>query len=424
MTDTKILDHTDSPESTSNADVMELVNDFANESNPMERSHLCLLKDARTGAAYLECHIRANKVVKLGTVDVPLDPEEQAEYRANRELVEDHVAFEQMKEDALNHRTFSNIVCEFTRAFDPDHPLKIVGGQHRFTAIQGALENGVDEWHGLKVYFGLDNDQRIDVQLISNTNIAVSTDLFDRMQETLSGPQLRNWCQEVGLLASGQDFADKRGRASPLTVRAARTFVVNYFLGRSIQEDKFDQSETTPSICKSGIADNDWQTLKAKNPKLWKDTGLLEAGKAFAGLIEAQRQAFESSTSTKKRNLDFAEKALNYAVLSAWAFAAGVLHSNPVRLQRHYLLKDQTGKDPLNAAVLAKGRHKTDAENYRGLGYRTDSKERGRLMELFFLQAEKGDGISAALVDVAIKKYHAKEAQLEVVRAQQKAIGA
>lgn len=283
---------------------------------------------------------------------------------------------------------------------------------------------GIDEWHGLKVYFGLDNDQRIDVQLISNTNIAVSTDLFDRMQETLSGPELRNWCQAVNLLASGQDFADKRGRASPLTVRAARTFIVNYFLGRAIEQDKFDQSETTPTICKSGSADNDWQVLKTKNPELWEDKGLLEAGKAYAALIEAQRKAFEPSVGVKKnRNIDFAEKALNYAVLSAWAFAAGVLYSNSVRLKRHYSLKDQSGKDPLNAAVLAKGRHKTDPENYRGLGYRTDSKERGRLMELFFVQAEKGEGISSGLVDVAIKKFHAKEAQLEVIRAQLKAMG-
>lgn len=424
MTKTNIIDYTQLPDGKPKAAVMELLQDFANESEPLERAHLLLLRDIRTGAIYVECHILASKLIELGTVDVPLDPEEQADYRANRELVEDHVAFEQMKEDALLRRTFSNLVCEFSRAFDEGHPLKIVGGQHRFTAIQEALTKGIDEWHGLKVYFGLDNDQRIDVQLISNTNIAVSTDLFDRMQETLSGPELRNWCQEVGLLSSGQDFADKRGRASPPTVRAARTFIINYFRGREVAPDKFDQSETTPLICKSGTADNDWQALKAKHPELWQDTGLLDAGKAFAALIAAQRQAFQPSAKAKKKNIDFAEKALNYAVLSAWAFTAGVLYPNQARLKRHYSLKDQSGKDPLNAAILAKGRHKTDPENYRGLGYRTDSKERGRMVELFFLQAEKGEGISSGLVDVAIKKFHAKEAQLEVLRAQQRVAGA
>jgi hypothetical protein len=420
---TVINDHTQLQDGEGKTAVLELVKDFAAESEPLERQHLLLLRDLRTGAIYLECHIRASRLIKLGTVDVPLDPDEQSEYKANREIVEDHVAFEQMKEDALQRRTFSNLVCEFSRTFDPDHPLKIVGGQHRFTAIQNSLDQGIDELHGLKVYFGLDPEQRIDVQLISNTNIAVSTDLFDRMQETLSGPELRNWCQTVGLLDCDVDFADKRARTSPLTVRAARTFIVNYFRGRDVVAENFDHSETTPTICKSGIADTEWQSLKAKKQNLWTDTGLREAGVAFAGLIAAQRKAFGPGSGVKKANVDYAEKALNYAVLSAWSFIAGVLHGNVVRLKRHYALKDVSGKDPLNAAVLSKGRHKTDSDSYRGLGYRTDAKERGRLAELFFLQAEKGDGLSGPLVDVAIKKFHAKEAQLEVIRAQQKVAG-
>lgn len=74
----------------------------------------------------------------------------------------------------------------------------------------------------------------------------------------------------------------------------------------------------------------------------------------------------------------------------------------------------------MNAAALAKGKHASDAENYRGLGFRTDAKERGRFVELFYLQAEKGEGITAPLVDLAIKKYHAKQAILEVQTAEQK----
>jgi hypothetical protein len=74
----------------------------------------------------------------------------------------------------------------------------------------------------------------------------------------------------------------------------------------------------------------------------------------------------------------------------------------------------------LNAAALAKRRHKTDLDSYRGLGYRTDPKERGRLVELFYVQAEDGKGITASSVDIAIKKYHAKQAQLEVLKAQAK----
>ena len=71
----------------------------------------------------------------------------------------------------------------------------------------------------------------------------------------------------------------------------------------------------------------------------------------------------------------------------------------------------------MNVGALVKGRHKSDTDQYRGLGYRTDSKERGRFAELFFLQAEDGSGITKANINIAIMKYHAKQAQLEVEKA-------
>ena len=67
-------------------------------------------------------------------------------------------------------------------------------------AIETALEGGIDEYHGFKIFFGLNTEQRLDVQLISNTNISVSNDLLDRMFETVKGPELRTWCQETGIL--------------------------------------------------------------------------------------------------------------------------------------------------------------------------------------------------------------------------------
>jgi hypothetical protein len=155
---------------------------------------------------------------------------------------------------------------------------------------------------------------------------------------------------------------------------------------------------------------------------MWTDPGLLRAGKAFAALIKAQRDAFISTGKGKpKPRPDFPEKALNPAILAAWSFIAGMLHSNETRLKKHYSLSLTTGHDPLNAAFLATGRHKTDPANYRGLGYRTDAKERGRLAELFYLQAEKGDGITKAIIDVAIAKFHAKQATLEVNKLEAKA---
>jgi hypothetical protein len=198
-----------------------LIRDFVSTLNPSESADvLQLFVDAKTLALYCECHVFASKLVPNSTIDVPLDPEEQAEYRANREVVADAAAFKAMKEDARERRSFSNIVTEFTKEFDEETPLKIIGGQHRFESIREALANGIDEIHGIKVYFGLTQEQRLDAQLISNTVIAVPTDLYDRMQETMRGPQLRNWCQKVGLLDSDKDFSEKRQRGGQITVSA------------------------------------------------------------------------------------------------------------------------------------------------------------------------------------------------------------
>ena len=400
--------------------LLGLVKGFVAECQPLEQGDFHLLADCCTGAFFSECHIRASTLVKHGTVDVPLDPEEQTEYRANREVVEDHVAYERMKADAVNGRAFSNLVVEFRLPKDEERSLMVIGGQHRFHAIQFAHEKGVDEYHGIKVYFGLDTDQRLDVQLISNTNIAVSSDLLDRMYETWAGPELRTWCQEVGLLYEGQDFADKRQRGQPITVRAARTFIMNYLAGKQIDPERFDQLVTPPFIAKTGADDPEWKSLKEKNPKMWKDAAMKTAGREFSALAKAQRDAFTEPKTERRTNVDYAEKASNYAVLSARAYTSGILSTNSTRLQRLFSLREGKGKDPLNAAALAKGRHRTDTDNYRGLGYRTDAKERGRLVELFFLQGEKGEGISKAFIELAIKKYHAKQALSEVREAEGK----
>jgi hypothetical protein len=169
------------------------------------------------------------------------------------------------------------------------------------------------------------------------------------------------------------------------------------------------------------VNDPEWNSFKTEQTDLWTDEKMKTAGQKFAKLIEAQHKFFENKNRGRKINVDFGEKAVNYAVLSAWAFTAGLLSPNVPRLKRHYDICKVTGRDPLNASMLAKGRHKSDSDNYRGLGYRTDSKERGRFVELFFAQAEKGEGITKNLIDLAIKKYHAKQALLEVKEAENRA---
>jgi hypothetical protein len=395
----------------------ELIEDFVTQCDPLEgKDRLVQMIDARTNAHYCECHVLGSVILKFGTTDVPLD-DDQPEYRANRDLEENSVAFHQMKEDAKRKRSFSNIVAEWKN--DADSPLKIIGGQHRFEAIRYAVEGGADVYHGVKVYFDLDMQQRLDVQLISNTNIGISGDLIDRMHETSKGSELRVWCQKVGLLEHGQQFADAYARGGPISVRIARTFITNYFLGSKIDSKEFPKVATNPIVFKSGDSAEGWEKVKRDNPEWWKDPDLQTAAVEFSELVKAQRNAFISKG--KKPKIDQPEKALNLAILAAWAFVAGVLHNNSVRLERHFALKNTKGRDPLNADELAKGRHGLDPNNYRGLGYRTDPQERGRFAELFFNLAETGMGITKSSVDIAIKQYHAKEGQLALEEAKAKA---
>jgi len=323
-----------------------------------------------------------------------------------------------MREDAEQGRVFSNLVCEFNPESEP--PLQVIGGQHRFESIQTALSNDVDEFHGIKVYFGLNTDQRLDVQVISNTNIAVSSDLLDRMYEQVSGPDLRNWAISVGLLDKDEDFSDKKARSKPVTVSEVRTFIVNFYKGRSVEFGDFQNSETTPIIVKSGVQNpTEWQKVKEEHSNWTKDKNLSKAAKEFVRLDDAQYESILDGAPRKNR-ADYAAKAQNTAVLSSWAFVAGILTGNAVRLKRHFSLADVIKTDPLNASVLAQGKHSTDSDNYRGLGFRTDAKERGRFVEIFWLQAEKGEGIKKSLVNAGIAQFHAKEAVLAANKAKEK----
>jgi len=374
---------------------------------------LVVLTDQRTDAKYVECHLWATQLVELATEDVPLDPEEQEDYRANRELVDTSPEFLRMVDDAVNGRSFSNLVAEYLVEYNPKHPLKIIGGQHRLEAIRRAGKHNVDRVHGLKVYFDLRIDQRLDCQLISNTNIDVSDDLIDRLLEARQGPELRDWCQRAGLLEESEDFADRFRRGGPFTVRYARSFIVNFYMGQMTRAEAFDKTETVPVICNTGLQmDTDYEATKRDHPDLWEDDALLEAGNEFARLVKAQREAVENDEEMSKSK-DFAEKATNRAVLSAWAYVAGVLQSNPTRRERHHGLADGGRRDPLNAVQLAKARHRTDPDNYRGLGYRTDAKERARMSELFFYCAETGHPITQAAIKIALGRHHTKAAILE-----------
>lgn len=260
----------------------------------------------------------------------------------------------------------------------------------------------------------------MDVQIISNTNIDVSPDLLDRIYETYTGPELHNWCQKVGLLEDKQDFSDKKQIEAPITVRFARTFILNFFEGKKIDPENFNSVETIPIMSQTGGKDPTWDQFKIENPNWLDDEGLIEAGKEFVVLDNSQKRHFMDESGKELKN---AFVVHNYSIESSWAYISGCLQSNKKRLYRHYGLKNSKSHDPLNAKQLSKGRHRSDPENYRGMVTRYGVKERGRMAELFFLQAENGEGIKKGTVDLAIANYHAKQASIEAKKIKEKLKG-
>jgi hypothetical protein len=116
---------------------------FYAEFKPLEAEEsLMVLMDNRTQAQYCECHIKGSVLIQLGTTDAPLDPDEQGDYKANRELRLTHPAFVRMLNDAKKRRSFSNIVAEYTKTFGKAHPLKI----SRWPASLQSNTGGAGRW--------------------------------------------------------------------------------------------------------------------------------------------------------------------------------------------------------------------------------------------------------------------------------------
>ena len=99
-------------------EIEESVQAFIASMNPLEAAALFILKDHFMDAAFTECHLKADTIINFGTTDVPLDPENAPEYRANRELATSHSAFERMKTDATEGRVFSNLARFIQRGPD------------------------------------------------------------------------------------------------------------------------------------------------------------------------------------------------------------------------------------------------------------------------------------------------------------------
>ncbi len=184
---------------------------------------IIIFQDGASGAYYIKCSLLASDAARLSDLDAKLDLSNRESYRANRQLFLKNFTYKRMESDATKGREFNDIIVEYSTEYNPGNPLKVWGGQHRIKAISSAYTKS-NRYHGFRVYFNLSKDQRTDVALISNTNIAVSNDTFDRMiEETLYGDVLNKWCQTVGFLANGEDFPDVGSRSERITVKRARS---------------------------------------------------------------------------------------------------------------------------------------------------------------------------------------------------------
>ena len=376
-----------------NAEVEATVKAFLKDIPTAEKAGnvpVLIYRDGVKNSYYIRCAISGETMSKAVSLDARLDPKNGDTFRGNRELLLRHTTFLRMKADAEKEREFNDIVAEYITSYLPDKPLKVWGGQHRAKAIMDVyLDKKVSRYHGFRVYFCLLKEQRTELALISNTNIAASNDLFDRqLEETFVGPYLRKWCTKVGLLKPGEDFPDAGSRAERITTQTARSFIVNYFqgkqLGEQLNDNQLDRNIYEPYLCQSGIVlDEEYRTLTEKmGSALWTDKGLMETGKAFASLHAAQYEAIKKSQINSK---SFRTKALVPSVLSAWSFVAGLLASHPSRLQVHLTVPQppKDAPDPLNAEEMVKFKFYQDLDSQRGLGTRSTLKDRQRMAQVF-----------------------------------------
>lgn len=401
------------------SDTKIILDDFFNTIPTLEKElgqSLLILFDSKTKVFYTICNIKKNNFVGLADKDAVIDPDFQEDYKLNRDLQPNNPDFKEMLLDASHGRQFTDIVVEYNKQYKPEKPLKILGGQHRTEAIE---QKSPDESvHGLRVYFDLDKDKRADIAIISNTNIDISPDLLDRMEEQKLIPpnKLRDFAHAIGLLDKGKDFADSRVNPNNLpTVRLARIFIVNYYVGKAYKGN-YDSDAIEGVICSSSGMDSDYEKIYSKIKSFVEDKELVDAGKKF---VELHKQQYKIASTKEglKQEKAHRSKAMAMAVICAWSYVSGLLQRDSERLEKFYDLPRKSGKDdPLNAKAMTAFKLKgVDPEAYRGLATRTDSKERGRLITVFleYSKATSGSKIDTVLLDRAVRYYHGNKMRKE-----------
>ena len=380
---------------------MSQVSNFLKQVTTLEVKHempVIIFQDGASGAYYIKSSLLASDAAKLCDLDAKLDVKSSDSYKTNRQLYLNHMTYQRMAADASKGREFNDIIVEYTVQYAPETPLKVWGGQHRIKAISGAFTKS-DRYHGFRIYFCLNKVQRTEIALVSNTNISVSNDTFDRMiEETIFGGVLRKWCQKVGFLADREDFPDVGSRSEKISVKKARSFVVNFYLGyergKKIISSDLDRNVYEPYLVETGIktGTNKEITVDPTYEKIMNqqnilsDEALLKAGQRFLALHNAQYRAVSDPKSSIKNIKGYKNKTFIESVLCGWSYVAGLLQSTPERLENHYRIPKTSAKvpDPLNAEEMSKYKHDKDEPTYRGLGTRSALRDRQRVAQLFF----------------------------------------
>lgn len=352
-----------------------------------------IFQDGVSSAYYAKVSLKASTALDLCDLNAKLDFDVSDSYRANRDLKLTNNAYLKMQDDAKNGREFNDINVEFNQEYESKKPLKVWGGQHRTQAItKGAVQT--DRFHGFRVYFNLTKEQRTEVALISNTNIAVSNDTFDRiLEETRFGDSLRNWCRSVGLLKNGEDFPDSAGSSERITVKKARSFIVNFYNGKDqgdhLTAEELDKNIYEPFLTTTGLQIDTRYAAVMTEHDIDKDESLREAGRRFVALHNAQVRAITDNPQLKGKK-PYRNKALIESVLCGWSFVSGLLQNHSERLKNHYQVPKVNSKvtDPLNANEMATYKHELDKATYRGLGTRSSLEDRQRLAQLFLAKSK------------------------------------
>ncbi len=395
--------------------IKSIVEQFLKNTQTLETEHkasIIVFQDGASKSFYIKCSLKADDAAKLCDLDAKLDISNPQSYRANRELHLKNQTYQKMVIDSGNGREFNDIIVEYNTSYHPKKPLKVWGGQHRISAISEAGQQS-NRYHGFRIYVALTKEQRTELALISNTNINVSNDTFDRMiEETKFGDKLRQFCRNVGLLGTNEDFPDVGSRADRITVKKARSFVVNFYkgadTGKGLKSDELDRRVYEPYLAETGGAGIDQTYAEIMNKHdILKDKHLIAAGTGFANLHKAQVAAIQNGKGKVRNSKAARNKAMVDSVLCGWAFVTGLLQSHSDRLQNHVAIPKMNSKtpDPLNSQEMSRFKHTSDPATYRGLGTRSSLKDRQRVAQLFLARSkEKNKPLERPLMDKAVSQ--------------------